>query len=67
VTKYIEAEMAIYSFVLVFAFLFHYFCKDSTNFREIIPKAHTDLTGIDYYELKGGRDFKRAVEYKELN
>ena len=46
-----------------FAFLFGYFCHDVISDKSIIPKAHADLTGIDYYELRGDRDFKQAVEY----
>ena len=46
-----------------FAFLFGYFCHDFISDKSIIPKAYADLTGIDYYELRGDRDFKQSVEY----
>ena len=55
--------MKKHSFVLGFEFLLGYFCHDLTNSVAIIPKAYADLTGIDYYELRGDRDFKQAVEY----
>ena len=55
--------MRKHSFALGFAFLLGYFCHDLTNSVAIIPKAYADLTGIDYYELRGDRDFKQAVEY----
>ena len=55
--------MRKHSFALGFTFLLGYFCHDLTNSKAIIPKAYADLTGIDYYELRGDRDFKQAVEY----
>ena len=48
---------------LCFAFLLGYFCHDLALDSNLIPKAYADLTGIDYYELRGDRDFKQAVEY----
>ena len=61
--KDIGGNMRKHSFALGFAFLLGYFCHDLTNSVTIIPKAYADLTGIDYYELRGDRDFKQAVEY----
>ena len=50
--------MRKHSFALGFAFLLGYFRHDLTNFVTMIPKAYADLSGIDYYELRGDRDFK---------
>ena len=38
---------------LCFAFLLGYFCHDLALDSNLIPKAYADLTGIDYYELRG--------------
>ncbi len=48
-------------FVLGIAFLLGYFRHDLTNSVAIIPKAYADLSGIDYYELRGERNLKQAA------
>ena len=55
--------MRKHPFVLGFAFLLGYFRHVLTNSMTIIPKAYADLSGIDYYKLRGDRNLKQAVEY----
>lgn len=49
--------------MLSFGFLLGYFYQDALQDGFLLPKAHADLMGIDYYELRGDKDFKQAVEY----
>lgn len=48
---------------LSFGFLLGCFYQETTGGDFFLPKANADLSGIDYYELRGDRDFKLAVEY----
>ena len=63
ILKDVGGNMRKHPFVLGFAFLLGYFRHVLTNSMTIIPKAYADLSGIDYYKLRGDRNLKQAVEY----
>ena len=50
--------------LIIAAFSFGYVLNDLTEGEvKIIPELNAEVAGMDYYDLRRDRDFKKAVQY----
>ncbi len=51
--------------LLITTFSFGYICNDilKENNIELISKVYAEVSGMNYFELRRDRDFKKAVQY----